>query len=117
MCCSVLRAFRVLGFYRMQGTMSTFGAFLDPVADKLMVAAVLVIVASRPLAAGPLAGNAWLVPALAIGAPPAGTDSQSILRSCGCQACMPPQRTHASMCGAAHLCARLAHAWRGYAPP
>jgi hypothetical protein len=34
-----------------------------------MVAAVLVLVASRPLAAGPLAGNAWLAPALAIGAP------------------------------------------------
>ncbi|KAK9830988.1 hypothetical protein WJX81_005766 [Elliptochloris bilobata] len=51
---------------RSMGTMSTFGAFLDPVADKLMVAAVLVLVASRPLAAGPLAGNAWLTPALAI---------------------------------------------------
>lgn len=62
----------------MQGTMSTFGAFLDPVADKLMVAAVLVIVASRPLAAGPLAGNAWLVPALAIGAQPVWIYSQGI---------------------------------------
>lgn len=70
----------------MQGTLSTFGAFLDPVADKLMVAAVLVIVASRPLAAGPLAGNAWLVPALAIGAPSAGADSKSIMCSCGCHA-------------------------------
>ena len=52
----------------VQGTTSTFGAFLDPVADKLMVAAVLVLVASRPLAVGPFAGNAWLTPALAIGA-------------------------------------------------
>jgi len=39
------------------------------VLRQLMVAAVLVLVASRPLAAGPLAGNAWLTPALAIGAP------------------------------------------------
>ncbi|GFR41462.1 hypothetical protein Agub_g2150 [Astrephomene gubernaculifera] len=47
---------------RKMNAYSPFGAFLDPVADKLMVAAVLVLLASKPLAAGPLAGNDWLLP-------------------------------------------------------
>eukprot|EP00879_Flechtneria_rotunda_P027816 GHRR01029818.1.p1 GENE.GHRR01029818.1~~GHRR01029818.1.p1 ORF type:complete len:325 (+),score=94.82 GHRR01029818.1:358-1332(+) len=41
---------------------SAFGAFLDPVADKLMVATVLVLLCTQPLTAGPLAGNSWAVP-------------------------------------------------------
>ena len=52
----------------MQKLTSTFGAFLDPVADKLMVAAVLVLLSSQPLPCGPLQGNAWLVPLLSTGA-------------------------------------------------
>ncbi|KAJ9510785.1 hypothetical protein QJQ45_027586 [Haematococcus lacustris] len=41
---------------------SEFGAFLDPVADKLMVAAVLVLLSTQPLTAGPLTGNHWMLP-------------------------------------------------------
>jgi hypothetical protein len=33
-----------------------FGAFLDPVADKLMVATILILLSTAPLPAGPLAG-------------------------------------------------------------
>jgi len=51
---------------RKMNCASAFGAFLDPVADKLMVAAVLVLLSTQPIAAGPMAGNAWLLPVLTL---------------------------------------------------
>lgn len=47
---------------RKMNASSAFGAFLDPVADKLMVATVMVLLSTRPLPPGLLAGNAWLMP-------------------------------------------------------
>ena len=51
-----------------QNATSEFGAFLDPVADKLMVATVLILLSSQPVAAGTMAGNTWLMPIATIGA-------------------------------------------------
>lgn len=53
---------------RKMGLGSIFGAFLDPVADKLMVAATLVLLCSRPPETGILGDAPWLfpVPAIAI---------------------------------------------------
>lgn len=50
---------------RRMGTHSAFGAFLDPVADKLMVSTVLILLSSKPIVLGSFAGNSWLIPTLA----------------------------------------------------
>lgn len=45
-----------------QNVASEFGAFLDPVADKLMVSTALVLLSTAPIVAGRLAGDALLCP-------------------------------------------------------
>ncbi|KAL3687888.1 hypothetical protein R1sor_014197 [Riccia sorocarpa] len=47
---------------RKMGSSSAFGAFLDPVADKLMVATALVLLCTRPLPVSGLATTSWLLP-------------------------------------------------------
>jgi CDP-diacylglycerol--glycerol-3-phosphate 3-phosphatidyltransferase/cardiolipin synthase len=52
---------------RAQGTVSRLGVFLDPIADKIMVAAVIVmLVSSRPLSGEPVIHDFHIVPALVI---------------------------------------------------
>mmetsp|Transcript_10292 Transcript_10292/g.26825 ORF Transcript_10292/g.26825 Transcript_10292/m.26825 type:complete len:344 (+) Transcript_10292:93-1124(+) len=47
---------------RKMNSTSKFGAFLDPVADKLMVSTLLVLMSTQPIPTGPLAGVDWLGP-------------------------------------------------------
>jgi cardiolipin synthase len=52
---------------RAQGTVSRLGIFLDPIADKIMVAAVVVmLVSTRQAGANPLIHGIHIVPALVI---------------------------------------------------
>lgn len=51
----------------MQNASSAFGAFLDPVADKLMVATTLILLSTLPVPVGSLAGNTWILPVLTCG--------------------------------------------------
>jgi CDP-diacylglycerol---glycerol-3-phosphate 3-phosphatidyltransferase len=52
---------------RAQGTVSRLGQFLDPIADKIMVAAVIVMLVARPSAGGGTIIAGWhLIPALVI---------------------------------------------------
>ena len=53
---------------RAQGTVSRLGMFLDPIADKIMVAAVIVMLIARPPLVGesPIIADWHLIPALVI---------------------------------------------------
>ncbi len=53
---------------RAQGTVSRLGQFLDPIADKIMVAAVILLLVARPVSPAPVPIIAdWhLIPALVI---------------------------------------------------
>src|ERR671915_83090 len=54
---------------RAQGTVSRLGVFLDPIADKIMVAAVIVMLIARPPLQGggvPIIADWHLIPALVI---------------------------------------------------
>ena len=52
---------------RAQGTVSRLGVFLDPIADKIMVASVIVMLIARPSPDGPPIIADWhLIPALVI---------------------------------------------------
>lgn len=62
-----------------QNASSAFGAFLDPVADKLMVAAVMILMCTRPLPPGLMAGNTWVMPLATCGELAAATWLRGIL--------------------------------------
>eukprot|EP00210_Caulerpa_lentillifera_P000283 g276.t1 len=51
---------------RKMGSFSSFGAFLDPVADKLMVATALILLSSSPIASGYFQENKWILPMLSL---------------------------------------------------
>jgi cardiolipin synthase len=51
---------------RAQGTVSRVGQFLDPIADKIMVAAVIVMLIARGFEGGPLIAGLSVIPALVI---------------------------------------------------
>lgn len=51
----------------LQDMKSSFGTFLDPVADKLMVVTVLVMLSSYPIPAGTFQDNSWVLPCLSSG--------------------------------------------------
>ena len=50
----------------LQNTSSKFGAFLDPVADKLMVCAVLILLCTKTFASGLCATYPHLLPCIAV---------------------------------------------------
>ena len=52
---------------RAQGTVSRLGIFLDPIADKIMVASVIVMLVARPpIDSAPIIADWHLIPALVI---------------------------------------------------
>ena len=51
---------------RTSGTVSKLGIFLDPIADKIMVAAVILVLAAQGVLRGPLVGDMHVVAGLII---------------------------------------------------
>ena len=51
---------------RSQGTVSKLGQFLDPIADKIMVAAVILILTAKGGLTGPIVGDAHVIAGLII---------------------------------------------------
>lgn len=51
---------------RAQGTVSKLGQFLDPIADKIMVAAVILILTAQGFLRGPYVGDAHVIAGLVI---------------------------------------------------
>lgn len=51
---------------RSSGTVSKLGIFLDPIADKIMVAAVILVLAAQGVLRGPYVGDAHVVAGLII---------------------------------------------------
>ena len=51
---------------RTSGTVSKLGIFLDPIADKIMVAAVILVLAAQGILTGPYVGDAHVIAGLII---------------------------------------------------
>ena len=51
---------------RTSGTVSKLGIFLDPIADKIMVAAVILVLAAQGVLTGPYVGDAHVIAGLII---------------------------------------------------
>jgi len=51
---------------RAQGTVSKLGVFLDPIADKIMVAAVILVLTAKGVLTGPYVGELHVVAGLVI---------------------------------------------------
>lgn len=51
---------------RSSGTVSKLGAFLDPIADKIMVAAVILVLTAQGLLRGPIVGDFHVIAGLII---------------------------------------------------
>ena len=51
---------------RAQGTVSKLGIFLDPIADKIMVAAVILVLAAQGVLTGPYVGDLHVIAGLII---------------------------------------------------
>ena len=51
---------------RSYGTVSKLGAFLDPIADKIMVAAVILVLAAQGILRGPYVGDMHVIAGLVI---------------------------------------------------